>query len=190
MTTIKKDVTPELVESASERLGLARAAAAAKIAAARAAEAELLALEAELGLTAAIEDLTAKAAGAANMDDLKTVLFTAIRDLFPDACKSFTEIKAQFPEITFVAPKAPRKPKADGDAKADGNKETVADKVYAVIDASGAAGIGKAGILTATGVNENTLGRILRPTELRAGYTVTGENGHKLFAPAPNTDAK
>ena len=189
--TKKNDVTPATVEtvlSASEKLGMARAAAAAKIAAAKAAEAELKALEEELGLSAAVEDLTAKAAGAANMEDLKAVLFTAIRDLFPDACKSFTAIQAQFPEITFVAPKAPRKPKApkaDGDAAAGEAKITVADKVYAAIDAAYATGIDKAGILAATGVNENTLGRILRPTELRDGYTVTGENGHKLyFAPA------
>jgi hypothetical protein len=192
MTNIKKnDVTPtnvvETVLTASEKLRMARAAAAAKIAAAKAAEAELIALEAELGLTAAVEDVTDKIAGAANMEDLKTVLFTAIRDLFPDACKSFTAIQAQFPEITFIAPKTPRKPKApkaDGDAAAGEVKVTVADKVYAAIDAAGTAGINKAGIVAATGVNENTLGRILRPTELRDGYTVTGENGHKLyFAP-------
>lgn len=191
MTNIKKsDVTPAKVEtvlSASEKLGMARAAAAAKIAAAKAAEDELIALEAELGLTAAVEDLSAKAAGAATMEDLKAVLFTAIRELFPDDCKSFTAIKAQFPDVVFVAPKAPRKPKApkaDGDATTGEAKITVADKVYAAIDAAGAAGINKAGIILATGVNENTLGRILRPTELRDGYTVTGENGHKLyFAP-------
>ena len=198
MTTSKtKDVTPEMVEtvlSASEKLRMARAATAAKIAAAKAAEDELAALEAELGLTAAVEDLAAKAAGAASMEDLKTVLFTAIRDLFPEDCKSFTAIKLQFPEVAFVAPKAPRKTKAkaDGAAAADGEvKVTVADKVYAAIDAAGAAGINKAGILAATGVNENTLGRILRPTELKDGYTVTGENGHKLYfapAPAPKAD--
>ena len=181
-TTINTVVS---TETASEKLRMARAAAAAKIAAAKAAEAELIALEAELGLTAAVEDVTDKIAGAANMEDLKTVLFTAIRDLFPDACKSFTAIQAQFPEITFIAPKTPRKPKAP---KADGDagevKVTVADKVYAAIDAAGTAGINKAGIVAATKVNENTLGRILRPTELRDGYTVTGENGHKLyFAP-------
>lgn len=126
MTNIKKnDVTPtnvvETVLTASEKLRMARAAAAAKIAAAKAAEAELIALEAELGLTAAVEDVTDKIAGAANMEDLKTVLFTAIRDLFPDTCKSFTAIQAQFPGITFIAPKTPRKPKApkaDGDAAA------------------------------------------------------------------------
>ena len=189
MTTNKKDETPVSVEtvSASVKLGLARAAAAAKAAAAKAAADELATLEAELGLAAAVEDLNAKAAGAANMEDLKTVLFTAIRVLFPEACKSFTDIKAQFPEVTFVAPKAPRKPKApkaDGDATTGEAKVTVADRIYAAIDAAGAAGINKAGIIAATAVNENTLGRILRPTELRDGYTVTGENGHKLyFAP-------
>lgn len=187
--TKKNDETPVTVEtvlSASEKLGLARAAAAAKIAAAKAAEAELAALEAELGLAAAVEDVTEKVTWAQTMEDLKTVLFTAIRDLFPDDCKSFTAIKAQFPEVVFVKPKTPRKPKADGDANTGEAKVTVADKVYAAIDAAGAAGINKAGILDATGVNENTLGRILRPTELRDGYTVTGENGHKLyFAPTP-----
>lgn len=189
MTTSKtKDVTPEMVEtvlSASEKLGMARAAAAAKIAAAKEAEEALKALEAELGLTAAVENITDKIAGVESMEELKTVLFTAIRDLFPEDCKSFTAIKLQFPEVTFVAPKAPRKPKAKADGAADGEvKVTVADKVYAAIDAAGAAGINKAGILEATEVNENTLGRILRPTELRDGYTVTGDNGHKLyFAP-------
>lgn len=191
--TKENDVTPtnvvETVLSASEKLRLARAAAAAKIAAAKAAEAELAALEEKLGLTAAIEDVTEKVTWAQTMEDLKTVLFTAIRDLFPDDCKSFTAIKAQFPDVVFVAPKTPRKPKApkaDGDAAAGEAKVTVADKVFAAIDAAGAAGISKAGIVAATEVNENTLGRILRPTELRDGYTVTGENGHKLyFAPTP-----
>ena len=74
------------------------------------------------------------------------------------------------------------------DAKVSTSKGTngkgISLAVYSAIDTAGTAGISKSGIVAATGANENTVGELLRPVKLRPGYTVTRENGNKLyFAP-------